>query len=73
MFAELMKLMEYVEPTVCCKNCRYFVPTDCSGKDGSKSRHCRFNPAVEMPVEEDGKCKYFDKAMEKSFEKTTSK
>ena len=57
----IKKQMEYTDAQACCKNCDYFVPTDCSGAPNAKSAHCKFNPSFELPVREGGRCKEFKK------------
>ena len=51
--------MEYRDGTECCKACKNFVPTDCSGNHNAKDAHCILSPAVEVPVDESGFCKFF--------------
>lgn len=51
--------MGYRDGTQCCKACKNFVPTDCSGALNAKNAHCTLSPAIEVPVDESGFCKYF--------------
>ncbi len=57
---QLKAAMGYRMPTHCCKNCTKFVPTDCSGDLQAKHAHCTLNPAVAIPVEEQGSCNFID-------------
>ncbi len=51
-------LMGYRDGTHCCRTCKYFVPTDCSGNLNAKDAHCTLSPAFDVLVNESGYCNY---------------
>lgn len=52
--------MGYKDQHYSCRYCRHFVPTDCSGSTTAKNKHCKLNPAFDIPVHEDGVCRHHD-------------
>jgi hypothetical protein len=47
----------------CCKKCKHFVPTDCSGRSGALSAHCNINPPIKIFKIDElgmGSCDLFD-------------
>lgn len=57
---QVLKEMGYKPASRCCKMCRHYVPTDCSGNIGAESEHCELNPAFHLPVEAAGYCNHFE-------------
>lgn len=55
---QLKTAMGYRGPENCCKACANYVPTDCSGSNSAKGEHCTLNPAIDVPVEQGGWCKF---------------
>jgi len=55
---DLKARMGYKDAHVACAACKHYVPTDCSGSHNAKNQHCTLNPAVELPVQEHGWCKF---------------
>jgi len=43
-----------------CINCRYFIPTDCSGNHNAKESHCIVHLVTEIPTDTTSACKFFD-------------
>jgi len=55
---DLKAKMGYKDAHVSCSTCKCFVPIDCSGSHNAKNQHCTLNPAVDLPVQEHGWCKF---------------
>lgn len=56
---QLKQLMEYKTPDTSCRHCKSFVDCDVSGSAAAKGSHCTLNPAVDLPVDPAGFCKFF--------------
>jgi hypothetical protein len=51
--------MGYSDPENRCRNCVSFMPDDCSGSQNAKLAHCKLNPAIDLPVQPEGFCRFF--------------
>jgi hypothetical protein len=54
----LLKSMEYIGPKECCATCLHYVPTDMSGNPSGQDEHCTLNPAIDLPIEAGGRCRF---------------
>lgn len=55
---ELLKRMEYREETRKCGNCKYYYRS----MDGGNISKCRLIPFIDLGVNEDGYCSYYQQA-----------
>lgn len=57
---ELLNQMNYVSEDDTCRNCRHFVPVDCSGSANALAEHCALNPPIKLfAIGLYGRCDHF--------------
>ena len=55
----LKKAMGHQSPANVCRECKHFVPTDCSGNTDALRSHCTLNRVTIVDTNADDVCEFF--------------